>query len=43
MEEEIPELNICKFTLEDERTQEHLAPLKDTWITQAMNFSTELA
>ena len=43
MEEEIPKLNICEFTLEDKRTQEHLEPLKDTWITQAMNFSTKLA
>ena len=43
MEEEIPEPNICKFTLEDERTQENLAPLTDTWITWAMNSSTELA
>ena len=43
MEEEILELNICKFTLEDERIHEDLAPLTDTWIAQVMNFSTKLA
>ena len=43
MEEEIIEPNICKFTLENEEAQESLAPLTDTWIAQAMNFSTELA
>ena len=32
MEEEAPKPDICEFTLEDKRTQEHLAPLKDTWI-----------
>ena len=42
-EEELPELNIQEFTLEDERTQEDPAPLTDTWIARAMNFSTELA
>ena len=35
--------NICEFTLEDEETQENLAPLTDTWIARAMNFSTKLA
>ena len=43
MEEETIKLNICKFTLENEETQETLAPLTETWIAQAMNFSTELA
>ena len=43
MEEEIPKSNIREFTLKDERTQEDLTPLTDTWITQAMNFSTKLA
>ena len=43
MEEETIELNICEFTLENEGTQETLAPLTETWITRAMNFSTELA
>ena len=43
MEEEILEPSLCKFTLEDERTHEDLAPLTDTWIIQAMNFSTKLA
>ena len=42
-EEEIPKPNICKFTLEDERTHEDLTPLTNTWIAQAMNFSTKLA
>ena len=40
---EMSKPNICKFTLEDEETQENLAPLTETWIAQAMNFSTELA
>ena len=43
MEEEIIEPNICEFTLENEGTQETLAPLTETWIARAMNFSTELA
>ena len=43
MEEEIIESNICEFSLENKETQENLAPLTDTWIAQAMNFSTELA
>ena len=42
MEEKMPKPNICEFTLEDKRTQENLAPLTDTWIAHAMNFSTEL-
>ena len=37
------EPNICEFTLEDEKTQENLAPLTDTWIAWAMNFSTKIA
>ena len=41
-EEEIIKPNICEFTLENKETQENLAPLTDTWIAQAMNFSTEL-
>ena len=32
MEEEMIEPNICEFTLEDEETQETLAPLTETWI-----------
>ena len=36
------EPNICEFTLEDGETQENLAPLTETWIAQAMNFSTKL-
>ena len=43
VEEETPKPNICKFTLEDKITHEDLTPLTDTWIAQAMNFSTELA
>ena len=43
MEKEMLEPNICEFTQEDEKTQENLAPLTDTWIAQTMNFSTELA
>ena len=43
LEEEVIEPNICKFTLEEETTQENLSPLTDTWIAQAMNFSTKLA
>ena len=43
MEEEIIKPNICEFTLENKETQENLAPLTDTWIAQAINFSTELA
>ena len=43
MEQETIELNICEFTLENEETQETLAHLTETWIAQAMNFSTELA
>ena len=42
-EEEIPKPNICKFILESEVTHEDLAPLTNTWIAQAMNFSTKLA
>ena len=42
MEKEMLKPNICEFTLKDERTQENLAPLTDTWIAQAMNFSTKL-
>ena len=41
--EEIIKLDICKFTLENKETQETLAPLTETWIARAMNFSTELA
>ena len=43
MEEETIEPNICEFTLENEETQGTLAPLTETWIARAMNFSTELA
>ena len=43
VEEEILEPNICEFTLEDEKTQEEITSLTDTWIAWAMNFSTELA
>ena len=42
MEKGMLKPNICEFTLEDERTQENLAPLTDTWIAWAMNFSTKL-
>ena len=42
MKEEVLKSNICKFTLEDERTHEDLTPLTDTWIAQAINFSTKL-
>ena len=43
MEEEMIELNICEFTLENKETQETLVPLTETWIAWAMNFSTKLA
>ena len=43
MEEEIPKPNIGEFTLEDKRTHKDLTSLTNTWIAQAMNFSTELA
>ena len=42
MEKGMLKPNICEFTLEDEQTQENLAPLTDTWITHAMNFSSKL-
>src|SRR3984885_15927291 len=42
IEEEIEiEPNICEFSLEE--TTEIIPPLTDTWIAQAVNFSTELA